>query len=320
MTTLEDRYRRWLRWYPAEHRRVHQTEMLGVLLASAEPDRTRPAVRDLLDLVRGGVRVRIRRAPGALARAGWRDAAALLGVIAPLVLLADTVRYAAQAILMLPETSYAAARGVSWWSMYYSAPSRLAWGIVAVTALCRARRTTSVAVFAAVLLDVARFTSPDDYAGGSAAAPFLLGLVAAGALVLGPGTARGWELLGRTGLVGIVVLLTVTAPLDSMIARYRLGIDWGSGRLGLAIAALLAAAWLARGRAGRRALVVLAVPLFPIVAAPYYPGYIEDPLARCVMTVVAIPAAVGLVAFTAVALLERLVVRPVAARRSERVG
>jgi hypothetical protein len=310
MSALEDRYRRLLRWYPAEHRQVHEKEMLDVLLASAEPDRTRPAVRDVLDLVWGGLRVRMRRAPGAFVRGAWRDAAALLGVIAPLALLAETARYAVQAILTFPQTSYAATHGTGWWAMFSSAPSHLAWGVVAITALCGARRTTAALVVAAVLVDVTRFVSLDDYAGASAAAPLMLGLITAGALLLGPGPARGRRSLGRAGLIGIVALLAVTAPLDSMIARSRLDITWGSGRLALAIAALLAAAWLVRGAAGRRALIVLAVPLLPIVAAHYYPGYIEQPLARFLIILVAIPTAVGLGGLTGIVVLERLLVRP----------
>jgi len=307
MSALEDRYRRLLRSYPADHRRSHEDEMLGVLLAAAEPGRTRPAPRDAFDLVRGGLGVRLRRAPGALAQAGWRDAAALAGVIAPLVLLAETARYAVREILMYPQTSYVAQHGGGWPATYSSAPSHLAWGIVAVAALCGARRTTSAAVSAAVLLDVVRFAWLDDYAGGAAAAPLLLGLITVGALFAGPGAARGRRLLGRTGLVVVAGLLAGTAPFDSTIARHELGITWGSGRIGLAIAALLAAGWLMRSPAGRRAVIALAVPLLPIVVAPYYPGYIEDPLARYLITMVVIPVATGLTALGAVAALERVI-------------
>jgi hypothetical protein len=309
MSALEDRYRRLLRWYPADHRRAHEDEMLGVLLSAAAPGQTRPAVRDALDLARGGLGIRLRRAPGALAQAGWRDAAALLGVITPLVLLGETARYAVVAILMFPETRYAAAHGLGWFSMYYSAPSHLAWGIVAVAGLCGARRTTAVAAFAAIALDVARFADFGDYAGGAAAAPLLLGLITVGALLVRPGAARGRELLGRTGLIGIAGLLAVAASLNSS-AQVALGLNWVSGRMGLGIAALVAAAWLAtRGPAGRRALVALTIPLLPIVAAPFYPGYIDDPLARYLITMVAIPAATALSALVAVAVLERVIRR-----------
>jgi hypothetical protein len=303
MSALEDRYRRLLRWYPADHRRAHEDEMLGVLLAAAEPGQTRPAVRDAFDLARGGLWVRLRRAP----QAGWRDAAALLGVLAPLVLLTGSMRYALQAVVLFPQIRAAAAHGVSWTSMYYSAPAQLLWVVVAAAALCGARRTTTATALVAIVVVIAGFPGYDN-AGATAIAPLLLAVITVGALLAGPGAARGRELLGRTGLIGIVVLVVLAAPLDSMVTRYTLGITLGGGPLDVAVAALLAAAWLARGPAGRRALVVLAVPLLPVVAAPYYPGYIEDPLNRYLI-MVAIPAAVGLSALIAVVALERLVTR-----------
>src|SRR5258706_8314392 len=57
---LERRYRRLLAWYPADHRRVHAEEMVGVLLAAAPQDRRRPSIADALDLIKGGLQTRIR--------------------------------------------------------------------------------------------------------------------------------------------------------------------------------------------------------------------------------------------------------------------
>ena len=253
MSELENRYRRLLRWYPVDHRRMHEEEMLGVLLA-AGPERTRPSLRDALDLVRGGVGIRMRRIPPALADAGWRDAAALLSVIAPLILLTETVRYATEA------------GGLG--------------GLL----------------------------SPHhDYAGG-AAASIILGLVTLAASLAGPGAARGRELLGRGGLVGILVLLAVSVPVSSRVLGARLGVNWGDRQMFVVIAALVAGGLLARTAAGRRAVVVLAAPLYAIVA-PLYPGRLEDPLARILITTVVVPLSVAVV--TA---LERLVVRFLADR------
>jgi hypothetical protein len=313
MSALEDRYRRLLRWYPVEHRRVHEEEMLGVLLAAAGPEQTRPSARETLDLARSGLWIRIRRAPGALAHAGWRDAAALLSVLAPLVLLAAAFRYAVQAILIFPEARDAAARSSSWAVMYSSAPSWLLWAAAAVAALCGARRLTAAGVLAAVLADFAAFVRYDGYPGGTTAAPIFLGLVTVIALSAGPGAARGRELLGRTGLVGVSVLMVVVAPLDSTMVRYTLGVIWPVRSMGLAIAALLVAGWLARGAGGRRAVIVLAAPLYPVIA-PFYPAYIEDPLTRVLVTMIAIPVAIGLAALVVVAALECLVIRPVTRR------
>jgi hypothetical protein len=57
---LEHGYRRWLRWYPASFRREHEAEMLAVLMAGARAGRRRPAPVECLDLVRGGLTVRLR--------------------------------------------------------------------------------------------------------------------------------------------------------------------------------------------------------------------------------------------------------------------
>jgi hypothetical protein len=88
--------------------------------------------------------------------------------------------------------------------------------------------------------------------------------------------------------------------------------------MGLAVAALLAAAWLARRRrpACRRRPGGTAVRGRP----PSYPAYIDDPLTRFVVTMVAVPAAAGLAALAAVTVLEWLMIRPVAPRRSEPGG
>lgn len=57
---LERGYRRWLRWYPRSFRREHEDEILAVLLAGAGGDRRRPDPVECLDLVLGGLRMRLR--------------------------------------------------------------------------------------------------------------------------------------------------------------------------------------------------------------------------------------------------------------------
>lgn len=84
MSNLEHRFRRLLRWYPADHRAVHEDEMIGVLLADARPGQRRPDRRTVLDLVAGGVRLHARRLFGSPA---WRDALSAAQVFAPLMML-----------------------------------------------------------------------------------------------------------------------------------------------------------------------------------------------------------------------------------------
>ncbi len=68
---VEAGYRRWLRWYPREFRREHAEELLGVLLAAAGPDCRRPRPVECLDLVRGGLSMRLRSRVPRSDRAGF---------------------------------------------------------------------------------------------------------------------------------------------------------------------------------------------------------------------------------------------------------
>ncbi|MEV7013902.1 hypothetical protein [Streptosporangium sp. NPDC051022] len=87
MSTLEERYRRLLAFYPGEHRARHGEEMIGVMLAGAEEGRRRPAPGDVLDIVRGGLRIRLRHAFGPGSGVYWRDALNAAAIVAPLYLL-----------------------------------------------------------------------------------------------------------------------------------------------------------------------------------------------------------------------------------------
>ncbi|MEO5875253.1 MAG: hypothetical protein ABIQ26_09685, partial [Streptosporangiaceae bacterium] len=93
MSTLEARYRRLLRWYPAHHRHAHEDEMLGVLLADAGPGQERPHPRDTFDLVRGGLWIRLRHLPEEFRRPEWRDAAGIVSLILSLLMLGLSIRY-----------------------------------------------------------------------------------------------------------------------------------------------------------------------------------------------------------------------------------
>lgn len=57
---LERRYRLLLRAYPAAYRRRHGDELITTLLDAAAPGRVRPSGRDVVDLLRGGLRQRFR--------------------------------------------------------------------------------------------------------------------------------------------------------------------------------------------------------------------------------------------------------------------
>ncbi|WP_422736180.1 hypothetical protein ACN263_21635 [Micromonospora sp. WMMD729] len=77
MTDLERRYLRLLAAYPADYRRARGAEIVGTYLDLAEPGRRWPAPADAVDLLRGGLRQRVRAAGAIHLLPGVRLAATL---------------------------------------------------------------------------------------------------------------------------------------------------------------------------------------------------------------------------------------------------
>ncbi|MGW0433865.1 hypothetical protein ACWDV4_15165 [Micromonospora sp. NPDC003197] len=76
-STLERRYRRLLWAYPADYRTHRGPEIVGTYLDLAGSDRRRPSLSDVADLLRGGLRQRLRAADSLGLIDGVRLAAAL---------------------------------------------------------------------------------------------------------------------------------------------------------------------------------------------------------------------------------------------------
>jgi|SRR5215469_4543428 len=85
---LEHGYRRLLVFYPARYRRVHEEEMLAVLMTAAPQGKTRPSLAEAADLILGALRVRCQPVRGGVAGPGWRGVLALMGAGAVIGLLA----------------------------------------------------------------------------------------------------------------------------------------------------------------------------------------------------------------------------------------
>jgi Domain of unknown function (DUF1707) len=83
---LERGYRRLLALYPARYRRVHEEEMLAVLLTGAAQAQERPRRAEAVDLIIGALRVRCQAVRGGLP--GWRGALAVISAGTVLGLLA----------------------------------------------------------------------------------------------------------------------------------------------------------------------------------------------------------------------------------------
>jgi hypothetical protein len=84
---LEGGYRRLLRWYPALYRRRHEEEMLGVLMAAAQPGQRRPGARDSLDLLWSALKIRIRMTLRGADSEPWAAALTMVAVLLPLLML-----------------------------------------------------------------------------------------------------------------------------------------------------------------------------------------------------------------------------------------
>jgi hypothetical protein len=84
---LGGRYRRLLRWYPPSYRDRHEDEILGVLMAAAQPGQRRPGARESLDLLWSALKIRIRMTLRGADSQPWAAALALVGVLLPLLML-----------------------------------------------------------------------------------------------------------------------------------------------------------------------------------------------------------------------------------------
>ncbi|MFI6179110.1 hypothetical protein ACIA8R_26480 [Nonomuraea sp. NPDC051191] len=260
MTSLERRYRRLLvRWYPAEHRALHEEEMIAVLVAGAEPGRRRPGVRDTFDLVRGGLAIRVRRGAGAQWRAAVDAAALLVPVALLLTALARAAMFGAatwqrpfvadefpQFLRMLTYALPYAVVVVLAWRGKAGAAAVCAWAYALVTPGVRgwvnASFTSSVTGDGVLLIGGVPF----DFGGMAISA---LPLVLCGAmLLLAPSPGPG-PLGGRRLLWWMAVLLGAAAAGAAVSSRWAYPPMWAL--------AVVAAGLALRSPVGRRALVVL---------------------------------------------------------------
>jgi hypothetical protein len=189
---LEGRYRRLLAMYPAEHRREHQDEMLGVLMTGARAGQHRPGPADTANLIWGALLIRLRPARPGTAWPLWRDALAVVSILLPLMVLAYSglLNVAALATLRVGTPIFNAFAG-------YNAEVLGSWAIVAALALLRLRRTAALAALA--LLIWLAYSIADAPNWSYIAAPSMRGLSVAGleiaALVASPGPRRAMQII-----------------------------------------------------------------------------------------------------------------------------
>ena len=291
---LEGRYLRLLALYPAEHRRAHQEEMLGVLMTGARAGQRRPGLAESADLILGALRIRLHLAPGQLAGALWRDALAVVSTVLPLIIL---VYFGVLTLSLLGE--HGALAGL----LARNDAERLAvWTVLSACVLLRLRRTAAL-VAAALLIWAA---SPATYTPGwmylslnSTLIFVTLGLEVA-ALLASPGPRRGLQILTWKGYA-------TAAAVPAAVASAGLWV-WLSHPAVAAAVAFLAIALAIAGTVmtsalGWRVAALLSVPAFyaaaqmlvlPVMVGTIYdsmPGW-EGPL-RITLTFLPVAALLG---------------------------
>ncbi len=328
---LSDRYRRLLRWYPADHRADHEEEMLGVLLAAARPGQVRPALRDSADLILGGLRVRAAHTVAAADGTGWRDALAVTGVLLPLVMSLGAVRLAL--LWRFPGYGVSVSPPNMAWDVRFAQTHPdwsdwAAWPLVAVVALLGARRLAGVGAVAALIwwaVIAAQQYVRYDKAGAIVSVWWpLLAVLAIAGLFAGPGPRRGLTVLGRskTLLMAVGMLLataTVTILPVGAVGAERVFVIRTWAVPAAALAAMLAAC----SPVGRRLLALLSAPATAIVimqetSAPgLYPSY--SPVDPVTTLFLMLPICVTVFVTAALALdpAERMLRNP---RRENRPG
>jgi hypothetical protein len=288
----ERHYRKLLAWYPRDHRARHGDEMLGVLLAGEGPSR-----RETVDLLRGALLLHLRRMLGMDGGIDHRDVLAIVSLLGPIVMLAGS----AEVLNRL--AAYAQGASTSLRTVFTfeipEAPVWAVWFMVAVLSLFRMRRTGAVGAWLGTigLLPVPWRGYVMSYEVFDNAGWMLLGAVVAIALTWSPGPARGWELVGRgrvvvlAAAVGVCVALVVKSLNTYSVLHYPVGpvmSHYGAARVaawGIALVLLVAGALVASGartREGRRAALVLSVPVVVVALMVVLPRSSDFMLASAV--------------------------------------
>jgi Domain of unknown function (DUF1707) len=232
-------YRRLLACYPAWYRRLHEEEMLAVLMTAAPQGRRRPGAAEAADLLLGALRIRCQPSRAGGGGPVWRDALAVVSVIVPLIV---AVTYAVNV------TQFLVLRPGSWVLEIMIVP--LVLGALVPLAL-RMRR---VAALAAAGLLIWLISTSVGVAAGAAIPILAVGLQAV-ALAASGGPRRALQILTwkHAAVATIATLLACcTGRILDPAAR-------------LAVIAVTGAAMALASPLGRRLLLLLTIPAYPLL-------------------------------------------------------
>jgi hypothetical protein len=245
---LERGYRRLLFFYPAAYRRVHEEEMLAVLMTAAPGGKRRPGIAEVADLIWGALRVRFQPSQDG-AEPAWREALAVLSVILPVIMLVIFSVREARVLLTFPAPG-AFSYGFPLWAI--EAPT--AAFILVALVLLRLRRAAALAA-AAMVLWVAFLSGGSTYFYVTADAYLFLALgLEIAALVASPGPRRGLQILtwkhGALVVIATLAVATTSYPVT------------------LIVIAVICTVMALASSLGRRLLVLLAIQAWPFFVPP----------------------------------------------------
>ncbi|GID96576.1 hypothetical protein Adi01nite_59880 [Amorphoplanes digitatis] len=257
--------------YPLRHRREYEEEMVGVLLAGAEPGQRRPSARDRADILVNALAVRVRGWVGDLGDPAWRRAASAVQIVGTLFLLVVGIRW------VLPGMTYYS--GVD--LLEFARPA--VWAVVLTLALAGLRRLAAGAAAAGALVEIAHVAQWYDYSPSQVlrsswlVTVALMVAVSSAWLAVGERTAAprglwwfaaalafagGGDLIDRhQGMFnGFTYAVTMN---DQFLFRYAVP-------LYLTAAALAVWAWWRQGSLVRRRILALTAPVVAIAAMVTY--------------------------------------------------
>lgn len=259
---LERRYRRLLACYPSAYRAAYGEEMLAVAMAAAGPGRRWPDPGEAADLIVSGLRRRLGSVREAGREPAWRDAAATVAVIGPVLMAAFAARH-----LLTPVS------GIHGWQYFGPVPAggitvAVAWAAVAVAAVLGWRRLALAgcsALLIGLTCDFALAAGGNPYAWGASwwevvfaaviAASALLAVKSEHRLVTWPALtaiAMAAMLLAALPAITAATLTPPLSPGDTMNAAFK---AWASN----VITMMNIQAWLNDAVPAGLALVLLVV-------------------------------------------------------------
>jgi hypothetical protein len=256
--------------YPREHRDAYGDEMLGVLLAAADPGRTRPTLVETLDLLRGALRYRLHRGSRETAGRPWRQVVSAVTVIilftglaagcSSLVRMIRLSRRTDLPQLDLPEHLDPTNPQI-WLALAY-------WLVILVVAIAVSRRAAAALAWAATAYGVTGLVFYP-----AAVWPQSLSEFVVLALLLSFGAHRrlrslGWHRLALLAGFGVLIVFRTPGSADPFV---------GLVPLPLAVATFACSALLLRRGASRRQQVFAVVAPLVIILQPRDWSPLVDP-------------------------------------------